>query len=143
LAVPLVRVAEEAPVAAESDAAALLIVDKNPISRAMLKTLFTPRVAAVKVVGSIADAAAVIAQGGIDRVLTDELTIAMDGDALEGIRALAGVPLSLLWTNPDDNDRARFAAAGVDQLIAKPIAGAALVQEIVTVSKNDVIDRAA
>jgi nitrogen-specific signal transduction histidine kinase/CheY-like chemotaxis protein len=142
-AVPLVRVAEEAPVAAESDAAALLIVDKNPISRAMLKTLFTPRVAAVKVVGSIADAAAAIAQGGIDRVLTDELTIAMDGDALEGVGALAGAPLSLLWTNPDDNDRARFAAAGVDQLIAKPIAGAALVQEIVTVSKNDVIDRAA
>jgi signal transduction histidine kinase/CheY-like chemotaxis protein len=142
-AVPLVRVAEEAPVAAESDAAALLIVDKNPISRAMLKTLFTPRVAAVKVVGSIADAAAAIAQGGIDRVLTDELTIAMDGDALEGVGALAGAPLSLLWTNPDDNDRALFAAAGVDQLIAKPIAGAALVQEIVTVSKNDVIDRAA
>ncbi len=139
-AVPLVRVAEEAPVAAQSDAAALLIVDKNPISRAMLKTLFTPRVAAVKIAGSIADAAAMIAEGGIDRVLTDELTIAMDGDAEDGVRALAGVPVSLLWTNPDDGDRARFAAAGVDQLIAKPIAGAALVQEIVTRTKNDDID---
>jgi len=138
--VPLVRVAEEAPVAAESGAAALLIVDKNPISRAMLKTLFTPRVAAVKVAGSIDEAAAMIAQGGIDRVLTDEATIAMNGDAADGIRALTGVPLSLLWTSPDDDDRARFAAAGVDQLIAKPIAGAALIKEIVTPAPNDVID---
>ena len=47
----------------------------------MLKTLFTPRVAAVKIAGSIDEAAAAIAEGGIDRVLTDEVTIAMDGDA--------------------------------------------------------------
>lgn len=140
LALPLVRLAEEAPVAATSDAAALLIVDKNPISRAMLKTLFTPRVAAVKVAGSIGEAVTAIAAGGIDRVLIDEATAAMNGDAEDGVRALAGVPVSLLWTNPDESDRARFAAAGVDQMIAKPIAGAALVQEIVTVAKNDVID---
>ncbi|MBS0480071.1 MAG: tetratricopeptide repeat protein [Proteobacteria bacterium] len=136
-AVPLVRLATEAPVAAEDGVAALLIVDKNPISRAMLKTLFTPRVAAVKIAASIAEGAAAIAAGGIDRVLTDEVTIAMDGDALAGVRALAGAPLSLLWTSPDDEIRTRFAAAGVDQLIAKPIAGAALVQEIVTATKND------
>jgi len=139
-AVPLVRVAEEAPVAADSGGAALLIVDKNPISRAMLKTLFTPRVAAVKVAPSIAEAAEMIAAGGIDRVLTDEATITMDGDAADGVQALAGAPLSLLWTNPDDGVRARFAGAGVDQLIAKPIAGAALVQEIVTSAKKDDID---
>ena len=140
LAVPLVRVAEEAPVTAESGAPALLIVDKNPISRAMLKTLFTPRVAAVKIAGSIDEAAAAIAAGGIDRVLIDEVTIAMDGDAMDGIRALAGAPLSLLWTSPGDDDRARFASAGVDQLIAKPITGAALVQEIVTATQNHGID---
>ncbi|QDZ07277.1 tetratricopeptide repeat protein [Sphingomonas panacisoli] len=139
-AVPLVRVAEEVPVEAEEGGAALLIVDKNPISRAMLKTLFTPRVPAIRIAGSITDAAAAIAEGGIDRVLTDELTIAMDGDAIDGVRALAGVPLSLLWTNPNDDDRARFAAAGVDQLIAKPIAGAALVKEIVTATYQDDID---
>ena len=140
LAVPLVYVAEEAPVVAESGASALLIVDKNPISRAMLKTLFAPRVAAVRVAGSIDEAAAAIALGNVDRVLIDEVTIAMDGDALDGVRALAGAPLSLLWTNPGDDDRARFANAGVDQLIAKPIAGTALVQEIVTASSNRGID---
>jgi signal transduction histidine kinase/CheY-like chemotaxis protein len=140
LALPLVRLAEEAPVAPESGARALLIVDKNPISRAMLKTLFTPRVPALKVAGSIDEAVAAIAEGGIDRVLIDEVTIAMNGDAEDGARSLSGVAVSLLWTNPDEADRARFAAAGVDQLVAKPIAGAALVQAIVTVAKNDVID---
>ena len=136
-AVPLIRVAEEVPVAADSGGPALLIVDKNPISRAMLKTLFTPRVAAVKIAGSIEEAQAAIAAGGIDRVLTDEVTIAMNGDAVDGIRELTGVPLSLLWTNPDDAVRKRFSVAGLDQLIAKPVAGAALVQEIVTAMKND------
>ena len=140
LAVPLVRLAEEAPVAAESDAAALLIVDKNPISRAMLRTLFTPRVPAVKIAGSIDEAAAAIAAGGIDRVLIDEVTVAMNGDAEDGVRALAGVPVSLLWTTPTDDDRTRFSAAGADQVIAKPIAGTALVNAIVTITQNDDID---
>jgi signal transduction histidine kinase/CheY-like chemotaxis protein len=143
LAVPLVRVAEEAPVAAAKEgSAALLIVDKNPISRAMLKTLFAPRVPAVKVAGSIDEAVAMIAAGGIDRVLIDEATVAMSGDVDQGISALSGAPVSLLWTNPGDEESARFAAAGVGQLIAKPIAGAALVQAIVAVSttQNDHID---
>ncbi|WP_293991452.1 ATP-binding protein [Sphingomonas sp.] len=136
-ALPLVRLAEEAPVSAASDAAALLIVDKNPISRAMLKTLFASRVAALKIAGSIDEAVAALAAGGIGRVLIDEVTVAMNGDAEGGVRALTGVPVSLLWTNPEDADRARFAAAGVDQLIAKPIAGAALVNAIVTHPTND------
>ncbi|HEX4693405.1 ATP-binding protein [Sphingomonas sp.] len=140
LAVPLIRVAEEAPVAPAEQAGALLIVDKNPISRAMLKTLFTPRVPALKVAGSIDEAVAAVAAGGIDRVLTDEATIAMNGNAEDGIRALAGVPLSLLWTNPDAAARARFVAAGVDQLIAKPIAGTALVEAIVTDAMQDNVD---
>ncbi len=136
LALPLVRVAEEEPVAVAEEGEALLIVDKNPISRAMLKTLFTPRVPALKVAGSLGEAAAMVAAGGIARVLTDELTIAMDGDAEAGVRSLAGAPLSLLWTNPGEDDRARLAAAGVDQLIAKPIAGAELVKAVVSMHEH-------
>jgi len=138
--VPLVRAEEEIPVSAEEGGAALLIIDKNPISRAMLKTLFAPRFAALKVAGSIEEAAAIVASGGVERIVVDEATIAMDGDADAGIARLSGAPLSLLWTNPDADDRARLTAAGVDQVIAKPIAGAALVQTIVTVTHNDDVD---
>lgn len=145
LSVPLVRVAEETPAAdAGADEPALLIVDKNPISRATLKTLFAAKFANLKLAGSIDEACALIAAGGVGRVLTDEATIAMAGSAEDGIRALSGTPLSLLWGNPGDDDRARFAAAGVDQLIAKPIAGAALVLAIVTrAQKDDIASRAA
>ena len=140
LTVPLIRATEEeAPVAVEEGGQALLIVDKNPISRAMLKTLFTPRVAALKLAGSVEEAAAMIAGGGIERVLIDEVTVAAGGDAEAGIAALASVPLSLLWTNPDASDRARLTAAGAAQIIAKPIAGAALVQEIVSIPVHDLV----
>jgi CheY-like chemotaxis protein len=64
----------------------------------------------------------------------------MDGDVDAGIARLTGAPVSLLWTNPDAADRTRLTAAGVDQLIAKPIAGAALVQTIVSVAQEEDVD---
>jgi signal transduction histidine kinase len=141
VAVPLVRVEEDEAAAVEDEhGKALLILDKNPISRAMLKTLFAPRFPSLKVVGSIDEAAAMIEAGGVHRVVTDEATIAMDGDVDAGIARLTGAPVSLLWTNPDAADRTRLTAAGVDQLIAKPIAGAALVQTIVSVAQEEDVD---
>jgi signal transduction histidine kinase/CheY-like chemotaxis protein len=141
VAVPLVRVEEDETAAvADEHGKVLLIVDKNPISRAMLKTLFAPRFPTLIAVGSIDEAATVIEAGGVQRVVTDEATIAMDGDVDAAIGRLAGVPVSLLWTNPDTADRTRLTAAGVDQLIAKPITGAALVQTIVSVAQNEDVD---
>jgi CheY-like chemotaxis protein len=141
VAVPLVRVEEDKAAAVENEhGKALLIVDKNPISRAMLKTLFAPRFSALIAVGSIDEAAETIEAGGVQRIVTDEATIAMDGDVEAAIGRLAGAPMSLLWTNPDMADRTRLTTAGVDQLIAKPIAGAALVQTIVSVAQNEDVD---
>ena len=141
VAVPLIRVEEDEAAAVEHEhGKALLIVDKNPISRAMLKTLFAPRFPSLIAAGSIDEAAEMIEAGGIQRIVTDEATIAMDGDVEAAIGRLAGVPVSLLWTNPDTDDRTRLTAAGVDQVIAKPIAGAALVQTIVSVAQNEDVD---
>jgi CheY-like chemotaxis protein/anti-sigma regulatory factor (Ser/Thr protein kinase) len=141
LAVPLVRVEEDQAAAVEHEhGKALLIVDKNPISRAMLKTLFAPRFPTLIAAGSIDEAAEMIEAGGVQRVVTDEATIAMDGDVDAAIARLAGAPVSLLWTNPDTADRTRLTDAGVDQVIAKPIAGAALVQTIVSVAQNEDVD---
>jgi len=141
VAVPLVRVEEDEAAAVEDKhGKTLLILDKNPISRAMLKTLFAQRFPSLKVAGSIDEAAAIIEAGGVHRIVTDEATIAMDDDVDAGIARLAGAPVSLLWTNPDAADRTRLTAAGVDQLIAKPIAGAALVQTIVSVAQGEYVD---
>jgi signal transduction histidine kinase/CheY-like chemotaxis protein len=141
VAVPLVRVEEDDAAAVEHEhGKALLIVDKNPISRAMLKTLFAARFPTLIAAGSIDEAAEMIAAGGVQRIVTDEATIAMDGDVDAAIGRLAGAPVSLLWTNPDAADRTRLTAAGVDQLIAKPIAGVTLVQTIVSVAQNEDVD---
>ena len=141
VAVPLIRVEEDEAAAVEHEhGKALLIVDKNPISRAMLKTLFAPRFPSLIAAGSIDEAAEMIEAGGIQRIVTDEATIAMDGDVEAAIGRFAGVPVSLLWTNPDTVDCTRLTAAGVDQVIAKPIAGAALVQTIVSVAQNEDVD---
>ncbi|MBN8807275.1 MAG: tetratricopeptide repeat protein [Sphingomonas sp.] len=139
LTVPLVRLAEEVSTPADASEPALLIIDKNPISRATLKTLFASKFANLKVAGSIDEARQLIDGGGVGRVLTDEATIAMAGSAEDGVAALDGPPLSLLWSQPDENTTERFAALGVDQLIAKPIASTALVLAIVTRAKKHVI----
>jgi anti-sigma regulatory factor (Ser/Thr protein kinase)/CheY-like chemotaxis protein len=143
LVVPLVRLEEEAPMTAgKPGEAVLLIIDRNPISRSMLKTLFAARVASVSVCGSVADAAATIAVGGVARIVIDEATLTAEGEADAQLAALAGVPLTLLWTNPDESVRARFGALGVDQLIEKPISGATLVAKVVSepVTRNEAID---
>ncbi len=110
--------------------AGLLVVDKNPIARAMLKTVLEPRFGAVAFAASCAEGIETAAGKSFARVLIDEATARADeADALVEIAALAAavaVPVSVLWPAPDDAIRAALANAGVAQVIAKPIAGPAL-----------------
>lgn len=110
----------------------LLIVDRNPISRSMLRAVLEPRAGAVAVTSSIDQAIDRIAQGGVTRLLIDEATIRAMPDesaALARVGALA-VPSALLWTTPSTQDQTRFATAGIDLVIAKPIAGTALADRV-------------
>lgn len=134
LTVPLVRLAEAdaAPETSGEGAATLLIVDRNPISRSMVKTLFSVRFPDVRVAGSIEEGAKIIAAGWASRVLVDEATVRAEDDTQAAIRALSGAPITLLWTNPAEKDRAQFAAWGIDQVVAKPIAGSALVETVIS-----------
>jgi len=131
--VPLVRLpaAEAAPVAG-ADEPSLMIVDRNPISRAMLKTLIAARLPDVRVAGSVEEAQAAIAAGWVSRAVMDEGTARAQDDVEGAIRALSGVPLTLLWTQPGEEDQALFSRMGVDQLVVKPITGSALVEKIIS-----------
>ncbi|WP_404369857.1 ATP-binding protein [Sphingomonas sp. MMS24-J45] len=107
---------------------ALLILDRNPISRAMLRAVLEARAGTVLFASSADEAVAQIAECRVERVLIDDATIKAAEDidaALTGIAELGPVT-ALLWPAPDAADRDRFARAGVDVVIAKPIAGAAL-----------------
>ncbi|WP_457353123.1 ATP-binding protein [Sphingomonas sp. UYP23] len=109
-------------------ATALLILDRNPISRSMLRAVLAARAGEIVFASSLEEAVARIEDGGIARVLIDDSTIKAEPDLDAALAALGAYPIrsTLLWSAPDDADRARFSVAGIDQLVAKPIAGVAL-----------------
>ena len=129
LELPFVAARIADPPAAEPGAA-LLVVDRNPIARAMLKTVLEPRFGTVAFAASCAEAIEAAAGNGFAQMLVDEATArATTADPVAEIAALAAatnVLVSVLWPSPDAATRAALAAAGVAQVIAKPIAGPAL-----------------
>jgi signal transduction histidine kinase len=110
-------------------ARAALVVDRNPITRAMFATLLGPRLGEVAGVATLAEASERIAAGAVSALLVDESAV---GGDLEALRALAGaathagVTPVLLATVPDAAARARLTATGIARLVAKPVTRAAL-----------------
>lgn len=144
LDIPLVLA--EAPEVAESPGHAsgtsILILDRNPIARSMLKTLFEPRVAAMRFAGTPDEAVTLLGEGGITHLLIDEATAkAGDGDVMETIRTLAaaanGAVITALWVKPEAETTSQLLAAGVRQIVEKPVSGAALIEAVVSRSKEN------
>ena len=116
-------------VAMPSDA--LLIVDRNPISRSMLRALLEEPAGHVELASTIDEAIDRLSDGGIALVLVDEATARAAGEAIDAaLRALADaagdIAVALLWNQPSDTEVDRFRSLGVGRIIAKPIAGPAL-----------------
>ncbi|MES2755644.1 MAG: ATP-binding protein [Pseudomonadota bacterium] len=146
LDIPFTAAEIAAPVAVVGDGA-LLIVDKNPIARAMLKAVLEPRAGTIVFAANCAEAADRVAAGGIVRVLIDEAAARADGaDPLAAIAALAAVspgPVAVLWAGPDDAVRAALLASGVSQVIGKPVAGPALAAQLYDLDKTALVSQAA
>ncbi|MCW3835381.1 ATP-binding protein [Sphingomonas canadensis] len=145
-AVDLPLVPAEAPEqeAKGAGAGTLLILDRNPIARSMLKTLFEPRFGAVKFAANPDEAAAELAAPGVTHLLVDEMTLKAAGEdpfaALAPLTRAAGdlgAQTTILWLKPDDAVRDALAAAGIGQVIEKPVAGAALVEKIISDTKEN------
>ncbi len=135
LTLPLVPAT--APDAVEiSDEHVLLIVDRNPIQRAMWRTLFAAH-GPVAFAASAEEAAARIGQGPVAAVLVDEASV-RDAGAVEAIAVAArgGPPVALLWPAPDAERIAGWEAIGITQVIAKPVTGAAVVAALFGPSRN-------
>ena len=144
LELPLVR-AEAAAEGAENQAraSALLILDRNPITRSMLRAVLEARAGTVLFAGSVDEAVGLIGAGGIGQLLIDDATIKASDDVPAALATLAeaasaaGTASALLWLTPDDDQRAAFLAAGINLVIAKPIAGVALAETLYSSDKND------
>jgi len=125
LDLPLVRA--EAPAAVGVAAGeGMLVVDRNPITRAMFKTLFEPRAGKVTFAGSVGEALGLLDDGAPQVILLDDATLRQDEDALAAIatlRAKAGAAtLALLGPAGLADEREALERAGIDKVIVKPIA---------------------
>ena len=116
--------------------AELVIVDRNPITRSLLRALLAPHAPTIAFAESVAEAVSSIAAAEPKLVLVDESVVRADGDIDAALVALAQgadavqARVCLLWANPSDEARQHFAAAGIDQVITKPVAGPALVASL-------------
>lgn len=134
---PLVlAVAAEAETGQAQVGPSLLIVDRNPISRSMLRALLAPRAGEVVFASSADEAVRLIADCAPRDVLIDDITVRAESDidaALTLIAATAlvkGARVSLLWPIAEAAETRRLTATGISQIISKPISGVDLIEAL-------------
>ncbi|MBW6525484.1 hypothetical protein KZ813_01385 [Sphingomonas sp. RHCKR7] len=131
-----------AGIAEEAEAIALVVIERNPITRAMYKTLFGGSGAILFADGD--EAAAAVARARPERVLVDaaSLSPAALGEQLAAIAAAAeGAPVALLATAEIAGRRAEWVAS-ITQVIEKPVAKKALVAAVLAMPRASVRDAA-
>ncbi len=123
------RVADDQP---HDATRGLLIVERNPIIRSMMKALFEPCMPWVEAAESMADAHRLLTTRPVALAIVDDGTAIIDGkDGVEAMKAFATAAVScqtktvlLRHATGDTHEQAR--ASGIDLVIDKPIAGADL-----------------
>jgi DNA-binding NarL/FixJ family response regulator len=114
----------------------MIILDRNPIARSMLRTLLEPRLTSLRFAAGAGETHALIAEAPASHLLVDEATLkAGEGDPMETlaqlVAAIAPGNSAVLWTKPDAEIRAQLVAAGIDNIVEKPVSGAALIAAVV------------
>ncbi len=124
----------------------VLVVEDNPTNQLVARRILEQLGASVQVADDGAAGVAAAGDGAFDLILMDVQMPGMDGlEAARRIRALPGpasrAPIIALTANVMAHQRASYRAAGMDGVAAKPIAPAALVAEIVRLSRDDAVVR--
>jgi signal transduction histidine kinase/ActR/RegA family two-component response regulator len=112
----------------------VLVVDHNPITRAMFKALLAPVGGAVTFAATGEEAAEVVESQPPATILIDDATLRTSDDPVAAVRALAGrapaARIALLGPAIDPAEQAMLCDAGVSRFITKPIGKDALVQAL-------------
>ena len=120
--------AERLEEADRAECGGVVIVDANPIGRALLKTLVSTRCGDVVAVASLAEAMAPADNASL--VLIDQSALADEG-ALDTFMQVGAPSPTVLWRGDVPEEVARVA-----QVIAKPIAGPALLDLLFGTAAN-------
>lgn len=121
----------------------LLIFDRNPINRSMLRTLLEPRSGHVRFAATVEDAVRALQVGGVSHLLIDDASVRggeADPIALVGkvasAAAAAGARSAILWKAPSDDDHSRLRETAIDVVIPKPVAGVAIANALFGANGN-------
>jgi signal transduction histidine kinase/CheY-like chemotaxis protein len=148
LVLPLVRAEAMVIEPVASDAVpATLVVDRNPITRSMFKTLLAPHAGPIVFAVSTDEAVARLTAGGVSHVLIDDATVRIGGEPHTALSKIAtsaartGAETTLLWPGTSESDREELLATGITRVVTKPVGGGALVDAMFgkSVSKNNAI----
>ncbi|WP_144036149.1 sensor histidine kinase [Sphingomonas jeddahensis] len=123
----------EAPeAAAAAPGAGVLVVDRNPITRAMFKALLSPIGGPIFFAGSASEALEALATKQPATLLIDDATLRVEDDPIAATRTIAqaatSAHIALLGPPLERGEQGRLNEAGIAQFIAKPIGKEALVQ---------------
>ncbi len=103
----------------------VLVVDDDARNRKLLETLLRADGYEVQCVADGAGALAAVAARPPDAILLDLMMPGMDGfDVVRRIKAdpaAAGIPVVMVTAIDDDASRARLEAAGVSEVLVKPV----------------------
>ena len=143
---PLVRVALP-DVVATRPAPGLLIVDANPIARAMLNTLLAPHAGSVTATASLDEALALPALAEVARIVVDAtLLVAADTpcETLGILSAAAGAAsITVLWPAGSATERAAVPPMRRVMHVMKPVGGADLVEAVFARDHASLVTQAA
>lgn len=147
---PLSRAETTAQTLAEADASApaLLVVDRNPITRSLFRTLLSSHAGRIVFAADAGEAVAALTQGGVARILIDEMTVRATGDHHAALRTIVqaaeeGSRVVLLWPAAEDAERAALLDTGITCIVAKPVSGPSLVATLFRVGNDRLVRRAA
>ena len=113
----------------------VLLVEANPLAQSMMKAALGANVRALEIVGSGALALSALEQKHFDHVLAEGAAAQMpDKERMESIRTLVAAaghtPLSVLWSQPTEQDITTLTALGVALVLAKPISPQGIVERL-------------
>ena len=136
LILPLVRAGAAAAASAGASGGVLLIIEANPLTQSVLKSVAAPLGLPVETTASPDTAAEVLSGGYITVALVDAAALGADREArvaaIAGLVAAGARGLAVTWPSPDPEDIEAALAAGAVKVIAKPISAARLTEALLT-----------
>lgn len=119
---------------APAPGAGVMVVDRNPITRAMFKALLSPVGGGVSFASTATEALESVAAQQPATLLIDDATLRTSEDPVEAVRDLAELAprarIALLGPPLDELEQARLGKAGVSRFITKPIGKEALIHAL-------------